>query len=97
MFIFLDLAKLREKLREQSQSASKSDHVVRELQNREQDLMESLAAKDTQLGVLRVRLEEADRDLQIRQKSLESLQSERERYLISENYVFVDFKIQMLP
>lgn len=94
MLICVDLAKLREKLREQSQSASKSDHVVRELQNREQDLMESLAAKDTQLGVLRVRLEEADRDLKNRQKSLESLQSERERYFISDYYVFVALIIQ---
>ncbi|XP_053376956.1 golgin subfamily A member 5-like isoform X2 [Mercenaria mercenaria] len=76
-----DLAKLRDKLKEQSRNASKSDQSVRELQNREQDLMEAIGAKDTQLGVLRIRLEEADRELQNRQKNLDSLKSDKERIL----------------
>ena len=66
---------------EQSHIASKSDHVIRELQNREQDLMEALGAKDSQLAILRVRLEEADREKDSRQRAVEGLQSERERYL----------------
>jgi chromosome segregation ATPase len=74
------LAKLREKLKDQSRNVSKSDQSVRELQNREQDLLEAIGAKDSQLGVLRIRLEEADRELQNRQKHLESLKSDKERY-----------------
>ncbi|KAL4239078.1 Golgin subfamily A member 5 [Mactra antiquata] len=76
-----ELAKLRRQLNEKSRSVSKSDQSIRELQNREQDLIEAMAAKDTQLGVLRVRLEEADRHLQSQQKSVMSLQSEKERIL----------------
>ncbi|XP_052270868.1 golgin subfamily A member 5-like isoform X2 [Dreissena polymorpha] len=76
-----ELALMREKLIEQSRSSSRSDQLVRELQNRESDLEESLRAKDTQLGVLRVRLEEADRERETRQRSLEQLQSERNRIL----------------
>ncbi|XP_060558224.1 golgin subfamily A member 5-like isoform X6 [Ruditapes philippinarum] len=76
-----DLAKLREKLKDQSRNVSKSDQSVRELQNREQDLLEAIGAKDSQLGVLRIRLEEADRELQNRQKHLESLKSDKERIL----------------
>ena len=41
--------------------------------------MEAIGAKDSQLGVLRIRLEEADRELQNRQKHLESLKSDKER------------------
>lgn len=77
---FSELARVREKLRNQSQSATKNDQVVRELQNREQDLIEALAAKDSQLAILRVRLEEGDRDLQNKQKQVEELLSEKNRY-----------------
>ena len=62
-----------------TQSASKSDQVVRELQNHEQDLMEALGAKDSQLAILRVRLEEADRELQGKQKYVEELLGDKNR------------------
>lgn len=76
-----ELARVREKLHSNTQSASKSDQVVRELQNREQDLMEAIGAKDSQLAILRVRLEEADRKLQGKQKQVEELLSEKNRLL----------------
>lgn len=76
-----ELARVREKLHSNTQSASKSDQVVRELQNREQDLMEAIGAKDSQLAILRVRLEEADRELQGKQKQVEELLSEKNRLL----------------
>ena len=56
-----------------------SDQIVRELQARESDLQESLTAKDSQLAVLRVRLEEADRELEEKRKSLKYLEGERNR------------------
>ena len=77
--VFTELVKLKQKMAEQSQSATKSDHIIRELQNREQDLMEALGAKDSQLAILRVRLEEADREKESRQRAMEGLQSERQR------------------
>lgn len=76
-----ELVRLKQKMTQQSESATKSDHIIRELQNREQDLLEALGAKDSQLAVLRVRLEEADRERESRQKAVEGLQSERERLL----------------
>ena len=76
---FTELIKLKQQMTHQSDLATKSDHIIRELQNREQDLMEALGAKDSQLAVLRVRLEEADREKESRQKAVEGLQSERER------------------
>lgn len=76
-----ELVRLKQKMADQVQSATKSDHIIRELQNREQDLMEALGAKDSQLAILRVRLEEADREKESRQRAVEGLQSERERML----------------
>ena len=75
-----ELVKLKQQMAHQAEIATKSDHNIRELQNREQDLMEALGAKDSQLAVLRVRLEEADREKESRQRAVEGLQSEKERY-----------------
>ena len=60
-------------------SASMHDQLLRELQAREMDLQEALKAKDSQLGVLRVRMEEAERDVVTRKKEVETLQTERDR------------------
>lgn len=43
------------------------------------DLTEAVAAKDSQLAVLRVRLQEADQLLNTRTEALEALQSEKSR------------------
>ena len=80
IFCLTEQVKLKQKMAEQSRIASRSDHLIRELQNREQDLMEALGAKDSQLAILRVRLEEADREKDIRQRAVEGLQLERKRY-----------------
>ena len=52
---------------------------MRELQSRETDLTEALNAKDSQLAVLRIRLEEADRQLNAQDRSLDEIRQERER------------------
>ncbi|XP_046561935.1 golgin subfamily A member 5-like isoform X1 [Haliotis rubra] len=77
----IELVKTKKKLEDYHNSASMHDQLVRELQARESDLSESLAAKDSQLAVLRVRLEEADRSVKAREKQIENLQSHRERIL----------------
>lgn len=76
-----DLLRTKEKLTTQANSVSIHDQLVRELQAREQDLTEALNAKDSQLAVLRVRLEEADRRISSKEKSLEEIRIERERIL----------------
>ena len=58
---------------------SQSDQVMRELQSKESDWQEALRAKDSQLAVLRVRLDEVDKDLRMKQSLIDSVQAERDR------------------
>ncbi|XP_038262731.1 golgin subfamily A member 5 isoform X1 [Dermochelys coriacea] len=60
---------------------SKSDRVVRQLQAQVDDLAEAVSAKDSQLAVLKVRLQEADQLLSTRTEALEALQSEKSRII----------------
>ncbi|KAL8610947.1 hypothetical protein ACOMHN_042564 [Nucella lapillus] len=76
-----ELAKTKQKMADYTSSASRQDQLLRELQSRETDLQEALSAKDSQLAVMRVQLEEADRMATSRDKETESLQKERERIL----------------
>ncbi|CAH1792461.1 unnamed protein product [Owenia fusiformis] len=64
-----------------NQQLSRSDQIIRELQSRESDLTESLGAKDSQLAVLRVRYEEADKELKGKTNLMKGLENERERIL----------------
>jgi peptidoglycan hydrolase CwlO-like protein len=58
---------------------STSDQMLRELQSREADLTEALKAKDSQLGVLRVRFEETEKELQGKKTTIESLKTDKHR------------------
>lgn len=60
---------------------SRVDHTVRELRAQVDDLTEALSAKDGQLAVLKVRLDEADQLLKARSSALEEAQNERVRIL----------------
>ncbi|XP_015282660.1 PREDICTED: golgin subfamily A member 5 [Gekko japonicus] len=60
---------------------SKNDRLVRELQARVDDLTEAASAKDSQLAVLKVRLQEADQLLNSRTEALETLKTEKSRIL----------------
>ncbi|XP_069807153.1 golgin subfamily A member 5 [Dendropsophus ebraccatus] len=64
---------------------SKSDRTTRELRAQVDDLTEAVAAKDSQLAVLKVRLQEADQLLSSRTEALEKLQSEKSRMLQDHN------------
>jgi len=79
MHFTTELSRLRERLQDQSRTTSKAEGQVRELRGRESDLEEALKAKDAQLAILRVRLEEADRERETRQRTVEQLQTERSR------------------
>nr|XP_056706990.1 golgin subfamily A member 5 [Euleptes europaea] len=60
---------------------SKNDRFVRELQARVDDLTEAASAKDSQLAVLKVRLQEADQLLNSRTEALETLKTEKSRII----------------
>ena len=72
--------RVRRKLESQSHQFSQQDQSVRELRARENDSMETLSAKDTQLAVLRVRFEEIEKDLQEKSVKIAGLQGDRNRY-----------------
>lgn len=59
---------------------SHTDRTLRELRSQVDDLTEALSAKDGQLAVLKVRLDEADLMLESRNDALEEAQKEKSRY-----------------
>lgn len=58
---------------------SRTDRTVRELRSQVDDLTAALSAKDGQLAVLKIRLDEADQLLKSRSNALEEAQSEKTR------------------
>ncbi|NXI46138.1 GOGA5 protein, partial [Galbula dea] len=76
-----ELNKSRERVEKWNVDHSKSDRMVRELQARVDDLTEAVGAKDSQLAVLKVRLQEADQLLSTRTEALEALQCEKSRII----------------
>ncbi|NXF17147.1 GOGA5 protein, partial [Rhodinocichla rosea] len=76
-----ELNRSREKVEKWNVDHSKSDRMVRDLQARVDDLTEAVGAKDSQLAVLKVRLQEADQLLSARTEALEALQSEKSRII----------------
>ncbi|XP_007942692.1 golgin subfamily A member 5 [Orycteropus afer afer] len=76
-----ELNKARARIEKWTVDHSKSDRMTRELRAQVDDLTEALAAKDSQLAVLKVRLQEADQLLNTRTEVLEALQSEKSRIM----------------
>ncbi|XP_058471303.1 golgin subfamily A member 5 isoform X1 [Solea solea] len=60
---------------------SQSDRTLRELRSQIDDLEQALSAKDGQLAVLKIRLDEADQLLKSRSAALEEAQKERSRII----------------
>ncbi|KAM8833019.1 golgin subfamily A member 5 [Synchiropus picturatus] len=61
---------------------SQSDRAMRELRSQVDDLTETLSAKDGQLAVLKIRLDEADQLLKSRSVALEEAQKEKSRMVL---------------
>ncbi|XP_054988938.1 golgin subfamily A member 5 [Sorex araneus] len=76
-----ELNRARARVEKWNDDHSKSDRVTRELRAQVDDLTEAVAAKDSQLAVLKVRLQEADQLLKTRTEALEALQSEKSRII----------------
>eukprot|EP00118_Oscarella_pearsei_P001753 m.8360 g.8360 ORF g.8360 m.8360 type:complete len:695 (+) comp20534_c0_seq1:40-2124(+) len=74
-----ELVGARKELEPSRQRASKTDRLMRDLQSQHDDLTATLAAKDSQLAVLKVRLQEADQKVESYHQSLDSLKVENER------------------
>lgn len=60
---------------------SQTDRMLREHRSKVDDLTEALSAKDGQLAVLKIRLDEADQMLMSRSAALEEAQNERSRIM----------------
>ncbi|XP_043998182.1 golgin subfamily A member 5 [Gambusia affinis] len=75
----LNRARLRADKRTSEQS--QTDRALRELRSQVDDLTEALSAKDGQLAVLKVRLDEADQLLTSRSFALEEAQKEKSRIM----------------
>uniref|UniRef100_A0A3Q1F392 Golgin subfamily A member 5 n=1 Tax=Acanthochromis polyacanthus TaxID=80966 RepID=A0A3Q1F392_9TELE len=60
---------------------SQTDRTLRELRSQVDDLTEALSAKDGQLAVLKIRLDEADQLLKSRSSALEEAQKEKSRIM----------------
>ncbi|NP_001085841.1 golgin subfamily A member 5 [Xenopus laevis] len=76
-----ELNEARTRMEKWNGDNSKNDRTARELRAQVDDLSEAMAAKDSQLAVLKVRLQEADQLLKSRTETLESLQIEKSRIL----------------
>lgn len=60
---------------------SQTDRTLRDLRSQVDDLTEALSAKDSQLAVLKIRLDEADQLLKSRSSALEEAQKEKSRIM----------------
>ncbi|XP_076605664.1 golgin subfamily A member 5 [Chaetodon auriga] len=60
---------------------SQTDRMLRELRSHVDDLTEALSAKDSQLAVLKIRLDEADQLLKSRSAALDEAQKEKSRIM----------------
>ena len=68
-----------EKTLELNKSEMKSKQaIIKEVEAKLKDMTDALQAKDSQLAVLRVRLQEADSDLKIKEEFLEKLRQENQ-------------------
>ncbi|XP_042878053.1 golgin subfamily A member 5-like [Penaeus japonicus] len=83
--VFSETQQLRTQVSGLLSQQSSSDQIMREIQQREMDLMESIKAKDSQLAVLRVRLQEGDHDIQAKDTLIKELQVENKRLLEGAN------------
>ena len=81
LFLFSEVNSLKQKLEAQGNQLSASEQICRDLRSRESDLQEMLTAKETQLDVLRMRLDEADRLLELEKQRIVNIQSQRDRLM----------------
>lgn len=86
------MKRMMKKLDHWNSQISSNDKLVRELQEREKDMVAAMDAKDSQLAILKVRLQEADQELRVKLTKIDELSAENERYYCNcTNYYCVVF------
>lgn len=93
------MKRMMKKLDHWNSQISSNDKLVRELQERERDMVAAMDAKDSQLAILKVRLQEADQELHVKHNKIDELSAENERYCYnSMNYyvVFIEFNFNSI-
>lgn len=75
-----ELNQARSRAEKWNTEQSRTDRAVRDLRAQVDDLTHALTAKDAQLAVLKVRLDEGDQLLKARSSALEEAHNERTRY-----------------
>lgn len=83
---------MMKKLDHWNSQISSNDKLVRELQEREKDMVAAMDAKDSQLAILKVRLQEADQEMLVKQNKIDELSAENERYYNSTKCFIVFIK-----
>jgi len=81
--VFTEVNSLQRKLEAQSRQLLMSEQMCRDVRSSESDLQETLAVKETQLDVLRMRLNEADRLLELEKQRIADLQADKDRSVAS--------------
>lgn len=81
MLLCIELNQSRARTEKWNSDQSRTDRTIRELRSQVDDLTEALSAKDGQLAVLKVRLDEADQLLKVRNSALEEAQNEKSRFV----------------
>jgi chromosome segregation ATPase len=79
--VFVEYQRSKRKIDHYQNQISEGDKIIRELRAREDDTNEAIKSKDTQLAILRVRLNEVDTELRDKRNELESLKNESDRIL----------------
>lgn len=74
-----EMKRMMKKLDHWNSQISSNDKLVRELREREKDMTAAMDAKDSQLAILKVRLQEADQELLVKQNVIEELTAENEK------------------
>ena len=78
-FSTTEVKEAEKQLQRSQEQLSTSEEIARQLRMKEEDFTEALSAKDSQLAVLRVRIQESDQELRSKQQQIEEYQLERER------------------
>ena len=77
--LFLGKQEAEDEMQRVSRQQMATQSIIRQLQLKEDDFNEALTAKDSQLAVLRVRLQEVDQELKAKKVLVDELQLQKEQ------------------
>ncbi|GIY88749.1 golgin subfamily A member 5 [Caerostris darwini] len=94
----IEIKVVKKKENQWSPQMSSSEKSICELKEREKDLISAIDAKDSQLAILKVRLQEADQELQLKRNLVKELEVENERMIKehAQNAAFQNKTVEVL-